>query len=640
MKPIKPINVITALMFATGCQSSFDSGSEPGSTAAIAGPIRVQFEDFNQGGEGVGYHDIDAENAGGKYRTTEGVDLEARANPDGYNVGWVQQGEWLKYNVTVPADGTYALQARVAVTPFAGMKLSMSIDNGAQTIELDAADGPSIETYQLKSLGQISLGAGPHTIVANVTQGSWGINLDYMELTQVDTSGGGGSDGPTGTLHYVSPNGSDSNAGTIDSPWQHIHFAVNNAAVAPGDGVIVRGGTYRERVEMTRSGIAGGNIYVQAYPSETPVIDGTNVTWEWDGLAQGLFEVRSSFVVVDGIRSINALPNPSAVGILVRGPNVSHVTVRNCSTENTRSSGIAIWGNAPRGSYDGATDIVIEKNTIVNAVNDGYQEHLSIALGVERYEIRYNTVRDGSQVTKPRDPNIPIGIDSKVNVRNGKVYGNTVLNLPYGAAGIYVDGWDDHAYNIEIFDNIVHDISGTCFQIGAEEGGKVNAIWLRNNLAVRCGNNGLAVNQAYGNGTIDDITFYNNTVYKVEQGSAIVFGQTGPVRFLNNILADGAWNNGIHIYSANKANVQVDNNLVWAYRGRTWNDPQMEEVVGTRAIQKDPGFASIGDDNFRLGASSPAIDAADASLVPAQDLDGTARPLLKGYDIGAYEYRP
>lgn len=83
-----------------------------GSPRAVPGTI--QSEDFDDGGEGLAYHDATTSNSGGQYRST-GVDVERTGDTGGgYDVGWVSAGEWLKYTVTVSAGGTYQLAARVA----------------------------------------------------------------------------------------------------------------------------------------------------------------------------------------------------------------------------------------------------------------------------------------------------------------------------------------------------------------------------------------------------------------------------------------------------------------------------------------------------------------------------------------------
>ncbi|GEP93187.1 Fasciclin domain-containing protein [Chitinophaga terrae (ex Kim and Jung 2007)] len=76
-------------------------------------PGTIAVEEFDQGGEGVGYHDADASNNGGKYRTNEGVDISQTKEGGGYNVGWTSDGEWLMYSIRVIKDGDYFFKARV-----------------------------------------------------------------------------------------------------------------------------------------------------------------------------------------------------------------------------------------------------------------------------------------------------------------------------------------------------------------------------------------------------------------------------------------------------------------------------------------------------------------------------------------------
>src|SRR5437868_13672015 len=66
-------------------------------------PGTIQAEDFDEGGEGIGYHDLTAYNEGGAYRATD-VDVQPTTDAGGgYNVGWVSAGEWLAYTINVGA---------------------------------------------------------------------------------------------------------------------------------------------------------------------------------------------------------------------------------------------------------------------------------------------------------------------------------------------------------------------------------------------------------------------------------------------------------------------------------------------------------------------------------------------------------
>lgn len=74
-------------------------------------PGKVEAEDFDLGGDGAGYHDLDATNQGKAYRLNEGVDISGA--PGSYIVGWRQSGEWLSYTVDVMEAGMYSISVRV-----------------------------------------------------------------------------------------------------------------------------------------------------------------------------------------------------------------------------------------------------------------------------------------------------------------------------------------------------------------------------------------------------------------------------------------------------------------------------------------------------------------------------------------------
>jgi len=81
-----------------------------GTAAAVPGILNA--ENFDNGGEGIAYHDSTVGNAGGQYRSTD-VDVE-RSSLGGYDVGWMVTGEWLAYTVNVATAGRYTLQLQVA----------------------------------------------------------------------------------------------------------------------------------------------------------------------------------------------------------------------------------------------------------------------------------------------------------------------------------------------------------------------------------------------------------------------------------------------------------------------------------------------------------------------------------------------
>ncbi|MDX9912747.1 MAG: family 16 glycosylhydrolase [Phycisphaerales bacterium] len=82
-----------------------------GTPANIPGVIEA--ENFDEGAAPAAYFDRDAQNNGGAYRTSTSVDIEATTG-GGFNLGWIDNGEWLEYTVNVQQSGMYLARARVA----------------------------------------------------------------------------------------------------------------------------------------------------------------------------------------------------------------------------------------------------------------------------------------------------------------------------------------------------------------------------------------------------------------------------------------------------------------------------------------------------------------------------------------------
>lgn len=79
-------------------------------------PGLVQAENFDNGGNGVGYFNLNSSNpAGTSYRPGATVGVESTSDTGGgYDVGYTGEGQWLQYTVNVAQNGIYNLQARVA----------------------------------------------------------------------------------------------------------------------------------------------------------------------------------------------------------------------------------------------------------------------------------------------------------------------------------------------------------------------------------------------------------------------------------------------------------------------------------------------------------------------------------------------
>ena len=93
-------------------------------------PGVIEAEDFDNGGEGVAYHDQEAghQNAGQAilYRPNEGVEVESYASGE-YNIGFTINGEWTKYTFYAEESGYYDIDA-VAASGATNGKYHLEID--------------------------------------------------------------------------------------------------------------------------------------------------------------------------------------------------------------------------------------------------------------------------------------------------------------------------------------------------------------------------------------------------------------------------------------------------------------------------------------------------------------------------------
>jgi beta-glucanase (GH16 family) len=121
-------------------------------------PGAIEATDFNYGGEGVAYHDVEADNQGKGNRVNEGVDTEVGDNT--FDVGWTIAGEWLTYTVQ-PVAGEYFAEVRTGSQP----------GGGALTVSFNGVD-------------KLSNSAMPSTGAWNVFQSTY---LGSVTLTEKDT---------------------------------------------------------------------------------------------------------------------------------------------------------------------------------------------------------------------------------------------------------------------------------------------------------------------------------------------------------------------------------------------------------------------------------------------------------------------
>lgn len=428
--------------------------------------------------------------------------------------------------------------------------------------------------------------------------------------------GDSGTTGPgqgPGNAYYVAPYGDDDDPGTLDSPWRTIGMAAGT--IEAGDTVFVRAGTYSERVVPVNSGSSSSqNIVYAAYPGEEPVIDGTGVSIPGD--MGGLVELSGvSHIVFDGFTVMNAGTADNHCGILLDG--CSSVTVMNCRTYNTVSSGIGVWD---------CSSVGIEGNEVELACNDGEQECITVA-GTDMFTVSNNHVHDSGPGSIGGE-----GIDVKDGSSSGTVSGNTVHDI--NRIGIYVDAWDKRTELITVCGNLVYNTADDGFAVASEAGGLLTGVLVCNNIAYGNANSGITVaswGEPVSSHPISDLVIINNTfVGNGSQGWGVGVSIENPdaddVTVRNNILSGNLY--AQILVEESGTGLQVDHNLFFGT-----GDP-----YGSGYLTEDPGLVDPSGGDMHLQPTSPAIDAGSPDGAPPDDFEGNARPQGAGFDMGAYEY--
>jgi Carbohydrate binding module (family 6) len=184
-------------------------------------PGKIQCEFYNNGGEGVAFHDTDSINNGSgklnlnapsagdlqsflnKFRRNEAVDISYTKERDidnhAYNkvkpemnqlyVGWTSPGEWINYDVTVKASDTYNVV--LMYTANGNGVISLDID-GKEVLRAtvpttnDPADTIAWRQWHHWNkaiLGEIKLTKGKHKLTLH-TVDHGNMNYDFLEFTK------------------------------------------------------------------------------------------------------------------------------------------------------------------------------------------------------------------------------------------------------------------------------------------------------------------------------------------------------------------------------------------------------------------------------------------------------------------------
>lgn len=176
LKLIKGSALLLAILAIASC-SMTDSGStdnEQITTRSVNNSIiHIEAEDYSN------YYDTTHGNSGGKYRN-DNVDIQD-CSEGGYNVGWIDTGEWLEYVVDIPENGSYKVIYRTA-NPYdlGGIQL---IVNGQTLATTDLTDGDHWQDWKSDE-DTLTLNSGIQTIRLFASGRSF--NINWFQLIKTD----------------------------------------------------------------------------------------------------------------------------------------------------------------------------------------------------------------------------------------------------------------------------------------------------------------------------------------------------------------------------------------------------------------------------------------------------------------------
>jgi len=330
-------------------------------------------------------------------------------------------------------------------------------------------------------------------------------NTDPNKDNQAPPTGLSGDIGPRINIEndpvngiYVSQDGNDSTAnGSIDAPYKSINTAL--ATAQPGDTIILRGGIYREGVNVR---IRIPDVTIKSAKGEWAVIDLTTYDAGAEEDSGVYFDVGSSG---GKLQSIEIIGGFYAVCMETKWD----------------------WGDPA--DRTGASNIIIEDCIL----HDSRYDVIKIKPNCNNITIRYNEIYNSGQAFAGRLQNgedNAEGIDN-VNGDNMVVHNNYIHDICSNA--IYAKGG---ATDVLIENNRIERAYGGGILVGFDTSPEFfdiikNPLYyenirciVRNNLIIDTGWEGIGL---YGS---KDAEIYNNTLFNVANGglyhSAIYFGLT------------------------------------------------------------------------------------------------------------------
>jgi hypothetical protein len=480
----------------------------------------------------------------------------------------------------------------------------------------------------------------------------WWLGFIVAALTVLNTTSA------IGAVYYVATNGSDTTGnGSSETPWATITHALD--MVEDASIILVRPGTYEGRIRLR--GTFAESVTVR---SEQPYQarlrhTGTVVTCYYgQGITMEGFDIAHSgpgagalVVQIQDLRGIESGGDDI----------VSHITLRNNILHDSYDNDILKINN-------GAGQITVEGNMFYNQT--GSDEHIdvnSVTDIVIQDNIFFNDFagsgrlneNDTSSYIVVKDSNADD--DTNLGSRRITIRRNIFLNWEGSTGSNFIlIGEDGQSYyeavGVDVENNLLLGNADNVMRAPFGVKGGQNITFLNNTIAGDLPALAFAMrlNTEGDNPANDQIKFYNN-IWSDPAGTMGAENSSRPNDFSDTPIGE-------------TADFELDNNLYWNggfdipedsaelvnytdYTARMVDDPQLGTHQGLVLPRWDPDDTGFADGSATIrqafeqlvelygtpAEGSPAIDAANFSVAPLDDILGNLRPAGAESDVGALE---
>ena len=381
----------------------------------------------------------------------------------------------------------------------------------------------------------------------------------------------------------------------VPDNYPKIQAAIN--AANPGDTIVVRSGTYSERLTLSKSVILTAASYTSLNPTRnTTIIDG------------GSSNSVATITIPPGVS-----PMPTVRGFIIRN-GVDNITV---ASEAIIEYNYFI-GSTDQLDFRAGGGGIVRRNVFFDSQDDAIDlDNMNRPLLIEHNRMMYN-----------RDD----GIEVRLQDATAPAQPITISILKNEIIGCDEDGIQFIDYGQAVNTNRNYIVTG-------------NLIANCRFAGIGLMGNAISVEDYSGANIIENIRVYNNTIYGNDYG---ISGGDNLIA-INNIIANSTTRGVWRVQGPTGASSAVTYTLFY----NNGIDAEQSTLGAGNKFGQNPRFAyppnagpdgvwKTVDDDFRglvLLSGSPAIDAGQDTICPSTDLLGVHRPLGAHCDIGAFEFK-